>query len=102
MYDIPALESTSGEIIRAIDQRSIDQRLVEQTKVVLQEADMVKFAKFTPTKEQAHTAYQKGNDFLSIARSLHTSRIQQLQRQHIAKTEEQREAFEQQHKEDKT
>src|SRR5699024_4736138 len=35
MYDIPALESTSREIIRALQSQAIDQRLIKQTRVVL-------------------------------------------------------------------
>lgn len=99
MYDIPAMESTSREIIQALKERAIDERLVKQTRLVLREADMVKFAKFTPTKEQASTAYQEGVGFLAVARDLHTARVQQLQRQHIARMEEYRKAFEQENEE---
>src|SRR5699024_3547637 len=94
MYDIPALESTSREIIRALQSQAIDQRLIKQTRVVLGEADMVKFARFTPTEEQAKKAYKKRSDFLSVARDLHSARIQQLQRQHVAQIEKSRKAFE--------
>lgn len=93
LYHIPALESTSREIIYELNRRAIDDRLVEQARIVLREADMVKFAKFTPTEEQARGTYKKAEEFLSIAKDIHGSRIQQMRRQHLARIEEQRKAF---------
>jgi hypothetical protein len=93
LYHIPALESTSREIIYELDRRAIDQRLVEQTRIVLREADMVKFAKFTPTREQAKGTYKKAEEFLSIAQTLHGSRIQQMRQQHLARIQENRKEF---------
>ena len=99
LYHIPALESTSREIIYELNKRAIDDRLVEQTRIVLREADMVKFAKFTPSEDQARGAYKKAEEFLSIAKTIHGSRIQQMQRQHLARIEEQRKAFNEQNSE---
>jgi hypothetical protein len=99
MYRIPALESTSREIIRELDRRAIDERMVEQTRIVLREADMVKFAKFTPSRGQAQKAYDKAQDFLSIAKTLHQSRIQQMRRQHMARVQGERKKFEDKHSE---
>ena len=95
MYDIPALESTSREIVNELNDRAIDQKLIQQTRIVLQEADMVKFANFTPTKEKAMKTYDKAQEFLSIAKELHGGRVRQMRRQHIAKVEEARKKFEQ-------
>jgi hypothetical protein len=94
MYGIPAMESTSREIVYELNRRAIDEKLTKQTRVVLQEADMVKFANFTPTKENARKTYHKAEDFLSIAQELHGPRIQQMRRQHLAKIEEERKKFE--------
>lgn len=99
MYSIPALESTSREIIYELDRRAIDERMVEQTRIVLREADIVKFANFTPSQEQAKKAHAKAEEFLSVAKTIHGSRIQQMRRQHLARIEESRKAFQQQTKE---
>ncbi|MBN2731614.1 MAG: hypothetical protein JXR26_04200 [Balneolaceae bacterium] len=99
LYHIPALESTSREIIYELNRRAIDDRLIEQTRIVLREADMVKFAKFTPTEKQARKTYKKAEKFLSIAQTLHGSRIQQMRRQHLTRIEEQRKEFEEQNSE---
>lgn len=96
MYDILALESTSREIIYELNRRAIDDRMVEQTRIVLQEADMVKFANFTPTEEQAQKAFEKGEEFLAVAKELHGQRIQQMKRQHLAKVEQARKEFNEQ------
>jgi len=82
-----------------LDRRAIDERMVEQTRIVLREADMVKFAKFTPSRGQAQKAYDKTQDFLSIAKTLHQSRIQQMRRQHMARVQGERKKFEDKHSE---
>ncbi len=99
MYSIPAMESSSREIIHELDRRAIDNRMVEQTRIVLREADMVKFANFTPTQEQAKKAYAKGEEFLTVAKEIHGQRVQQMRRQHLAKVEQERKKFNEQKKE---
>lgn len=96
LHRIPALESTSGEIIRALREQSIDQSLITDTRIVLQEADMVKFANFTPTDEQARKALQKAHNFLDRAKEIDGPRIEQLRRDHQSAMEEQRIRHEQQ------
>ncbi len=93
MYDMPALESTSREIVYELERRAIDERMVTQTRIVLREADMVKFANFTPAKEQAQKTYSKAEEFLTIAKELHGPRIREMERRHREKVEEAREAF---------
>jgi hypothetical protein len=100
MYEIPALESTSREIIYDLERKVVDERLINQTRFVLREADMVKFAKFTPTKKHAQKAYHKAEDFLSIARDAHRTRIQQMRRRHAAMVELAREQFQEKEKQE--
>lgn len=82
LYNIPALESTSGEILQKLRKHAIDKQLIDDTRAVLQEADMVKFAKFTPTSEQAQKALRKAHNFLEQAKNIDGSRVEQLRRQH--------------------
>lgn len=98
LYQIPAMESTSREIIYALERKMEDERLVNQTRFVLRDADMVKFAKFTPSKEHANKTYQKAVDFLSIASEVHRARIQKMRRQHSARIEKARQEFEESQK----
>lgn len=93
LYNLPALESTSGELLTMLRNGSVDQDLIDDTRAVLQEADMVKFAKFNPTPEQAERALQKAYNFLGRAKQIDGPRIDHLRRKHQAKMEAQREEF---------
>lgn len=96
LYRIPALESTSREILYELNRRAVDEELVEKTRDVLREADMVKFAKFTPSQSQANEALQKADAFLSRARDIDRARIEKLRRDHALKNEEKRKQFDKQ------
>lgn len=95
LHHIPALEFTSREIIRSLRARSIDSELIDETRTVLREADMVKFAKFTPTNEQAERALHKAQSFVQRAKEIDNPRIEHLRREHQAEMEAKREHFEQ-------
>ncbi|MCW9707340.1 hypothetical protein [Fodinibius salsisoli] len=102
LHHIPALESTSSEILQNLKNQSIDKQLVDDTRAVLQEADMVKFAKFTPTTEQAGRALEKAHNFLEQARNIDAPRVEQLRREHQSNMETLRERHEQQNAEEVT
>lgn len=53
-YDIPALESTTGEILSALKKVDFPSQFVQKMREMLQLADMVKFAKANPPEEM-HT-----------------------------------------------
>ncbi len=102
MYRISALEMTSGEILRELNKRVIDERIVRDTRIVLNEADMVKFAKFKPTREQARKAFGKAEDFHSTVKEQHRSRMQHMRRQHFERVEQKRRAFNEAQKQKET
>lgn len=93
LHNVPALESTSRELLMMLEKRSIDEDLVQDTRAVLQEADMVKFANFTPTDKQAKRALEKAHDFLERARDVDGPLVDHLRRQHNARMESEREKF---------
>lgn len=98
LYRIPALESTSREILYELSRRSVDSELIDKTKAVLQEADMVKFAKFTPSEKQAEKALEKADAFLERAREVDKPRVDHLRNKHQQENEEKRKAFEESQK----
>lgn len=98
LYFIPALESTSREILYELNRRAVDEDLVARSRDVLKEADMVKFAKFTPSEEEAWKALDKGDAFLKKAKKVDQSRIDHLRRQHQNKMEQEYLAFNRGHK----
>ncbi len=75
LYNIPALESTSRELFRYLDAFGVDHEMIKSTRQVLNRSDMVKFAKYTPTLDDAWTCYQYAVDFLDRARLIDASRI---------------------------
>ncbi|MBO6546523.1 MAG: hypothetical protein JJ932_13915 [Balneolaceae bacterium] len=75
LYNIPALESTSRELFRFLDAFGVDHEMIKSTRLVLNRSDMVKFAKYTPTLDDAWTCYQYAIDFLDRARLVDASRI---------------------------
>jgi hypothetical protein len=99
LYNLPALESTSRELLSMLKNGSIDKNLMADTRAVLQEADMVKFAKFTPTQKQADRALEKAYNFLERARKIDGPRIEHLRRKHQSKVEAERQRFYEQQKE---
>ncbi len=102
MYHIPALESTSGEVLAELNRRGVDDNIIDDTRAVLNEADLVKFAKFEPTQEQAKKAFQKAEGFHSTVKAQHQNRIKMMRRQHFEKVEQERRAFIEAQKQEET
>lgn len=78
VYNITALELTTRELIRELDTIAVDRELFNQTNKILRQADMVKFAKFTPTLDQAYDDLKTGEYFLTRAREVDRGRISYL------------------------
>lgn len=78
VYHITALELTTRELIRELDTIAVDRELFKQTNAILRQADMVKFAKFTPTVDQAYKDLKTGEEFLTRAREVDRGRISYL------------------------
>lgn len=90
LYDIPALEMTSREIIYELESRMVDQRMIKQTRKVLRQADMVKFAKFQPSKEQTQISLSIAEEFVEVARKNDRGRVEQKRQKHQNEQEERR------------
>jgi len=75
-HDIPALESTTGEIRTTFKHRGLHSELAHPCLSILEEADMVKFAKFTPTAVAAEACHKQARAFADAAARLDFFRIQ--------------------------
>ena len=82
VYKIKALEMTSREILRAMQQYPADKEMIHTTRKVLNEADMVKFARFVPSSDQAKEALILAQNFLDTARKNDADIISLMQKQH--------------------
>lgn len=63
-YDIPALESTTDEIVADIKKKDLDATLIGEMKNILQVADLVKFAKSKPSLNIHQEFMDKAFDFV--------------------------------------
>jgi len=81
VYKFPALEMTSGEIVRELQDLRASADLIKKVKKVLYDADMVKFAKFNPESDQVTDAIKTGTDFVMTARTIDSDRIDYLEHQ---------------------
>lgn len=78
LYKIPALESTSNELLRYLEAYGVDETMTEKTRVVLRKADLVKFAKFTPTLEDAWKTHDHAIEFMERAKLADAARVSRL------------------------
>lgn len=98
VYDFPALEMTTGEIIKELQRERASSDLIRDVKLVLRDADMVKFAKFNPASDQVSEAIQTGVDFLETARSVDSDRVEYLQFLHTEEQESLRQVHDEEQK----
>lgn len=80
VHELLALEMTSRELLLEMGKRMVDPDLTRQTGVVLKLADMVKFAKFEPSIDQALDSIREAEKFLQIARMTDQRRVNEMQR----------------------
>ena len=90
LYQIPALEYTTRELIRDLDSHAVDSILIDCTNKILRQADMVKFAKFDPTLDLAHKDLETGQRFLSRAREVDRARVERMRERFEQKLMEQK------------
>ena len=95
VYNIDALEMTSGEIMRNLRDYPANKDVIKITRKVLNEADMVKFAKFEPDIPQAEKALKIAFQFVDVVSEVDESRIETLRKLHEQKEQIRREEIEQ-------
>lgn len=75
MYSIPALESTTRELMGHLARNIVDQELTEYARKILQMGDMVKFAKLSPALEQEKIIQETATSFLNHAKHVDQSKV---------------------------
>ncbi len=78
VYKFHALEMTTREINLELQKELAPSEILTITRSVLNEADIVKFANFQPTNEQAKKAYQKAMEFVNTAEIVHRDQIRYM------------------------
>ncbi len=78
VYSFPALEMTTSEIIDSLHQELATSDIITMTRKVLNEADMVKFANFQPTEEQAESVLKRALSFAETAAIVDNEKIRYM------------------------
>lgn len=88
VYQFPALEMTTREIIEALRADLAHEEFIAITRKMLQEADMVKFANFHPQEELAISALKKAEQFLQTVSVTDHERVSYMRYKHEQQEEE--------------
>lgn len=78
VYEFPALEMTTREIIDRLHQELAPSEIIKITRSVLNEADMVKFANFNPGQELAESVLNKAYQFIETASVVNAEKIRYM------------------------
>ena len=78
VYNIPALEMTTREIIDSLHHELASSDIIKITRKVLNDADMVKFANFQPTEEQAESVLKRALSFAETATIVDNEKIRYM------------------------
>lgn len=71
IYEIPALDRTTYELTAQLRQIKLDQALKQLIRKLLEEADLVKFAKFEPGIPQAQEIIPQARSFIDATKPEH-------------------------------
>lgn len=78
VYEIHALEMTTSEITRALQEEHAPPKIISITRKVLNEADVVKFANFRPGTEGAKSAWHTAQQFIETAEIINFEQIKYM------------------------
>lgn len=78
VYEFQALEMTTREIIDSLRRDLASQEIITITRKVLNEADMVKFANFTPDQSMALSVLQRAEQFAQTAAVVNAEQIRYM------------------------
>lgn len=65
-WDVNAMEMVTGEIMDAIDKLDVDDEQIHELNILLERADLVKYAKDQPQMEENEVSYKKAFDFVKV------------------------------------
>lgn len=85
VYGITALEMTTREIIDSLHRELATSDIIKMTRKVLNDADMVKFANFQPTIEQAESVLKQAHAFAETAAIVDNDKIRYMKHKYEEK-----------------
>lgn len=78
VYNIQALEMTTREIVDSLHHELASSDIITMSRRVLNDADMVKFANFQPTEEQAESVLKRAKSFAETAAIVDNEKIRYM------------------------
>jgi hypothetical protein len=73
IYRIPAMDRTTGEVVAKLRGSRVDGGVLPLLRTLLEDADLVKFAKFRPTLDQARHVVAQARHLVDITKPERTS-----------------------------
>ena len=68
IYRIPAMDRTTGELMFALRKARLGGEMIPSLRTLLEEADLVKFAKLAPSVERARAAITQARHLIDITK----------------------------------
>ena len=65
-WDVNAMEMVTAEIMEAIDNLDVDDEQMKELNILLERADLVKYAKEQPIVEENEVSYKKACEFVKV------------------------------------
>ena len=65
-WDVNAMEMVTAEIMEAIDNLDVDNEQMKELNILLERADLVKYAKEQPIVEENEVSYKKACEFVKV------------------------------------
>lgn len=75
-FTIPAVESTSGEILEALRKKDFDKQAFKQLKELLEIADLAKFAKYEPLPSENDRALNDAFEVVNLTKPVETEAVE--------------------------
>lgn len=67
-FFVPAMENTTGELLQSLEEVDVSEESLQYLESVLQLADLVKFARYTPAGHEVNAAIQQSRKFIELTR----------------------------------
>ena len=80
-WDVNAMEMVTMEIMEAIDNLDVDDEQMRELNILLERADLVKYAKEQPLVEENEVSYKKACEFVKVTDRAERTRMAELEEQ---------------------
>ena len=80
-WDVNAMEMVTAEIMEAVDNLDVDDEQMKELNILLERADLVKYAKEQPLVEENEVSYKKACEFVKVTDRAERARQAEIEAQ---------------------